>query len=118
MQYLHSLHILHWDLRPDNILLNDKFYPKLSDFGLAKQIHFNKDSMTLEFEVGLKGTVRYCAPEIFEDISYNPILFLEGNGTNLKRYMKLSKVVYQYNSIKKTFQILKKQEVKFITNFI
>lgn len=39
--YLHQgcdMQILHFDIKPHNILLDDNFIPKLSDFGLAKAI--------------------------------------------------------------------------------
>ncbi|CDP17834.1 unnamed protein product [Coffea canephora] len=39
IDYLHSsceMQILHFDINPHNILLDDHFAPKLSDFGLAK----------------------------------------------------------------------------------
>ena len=54
MQYLHSKGIIHCNLNPNNILLTEKRFPKISDFGLLQQLHSNKDNMT-----------NYCSPEIF-----------------------------------------------------
>lgn len=34
--YLHRNHIVHLDLKPDNILLDDNMVPKIADFGLSK----------------------------------------------------------------------------------
>lgn len=34
--YLHSKDILHWDLKLENIMINEDGYLKLIDFGLAK----------------------------------------------------------------------------------
>lgn len=35
MSYLHRLHVVHRDLKPGNIVLDDSMRPKITDFGLA-----------------------------------------------------------------------------------
>ncbi|KAM4106063.1 hypothetical protein ACB094_04G039000 [Castanea mollissima] len=65
LEYLHrgcSTRILHFDIKPQNILLDEDFNPKISDFGLAKLCQ-RKDSIVSM--LGMKGTIGYIAPEVF-----------------------------------------------------
>jgi serine/threonine-protein kinase len=52
----HARGIIHWDLKPDNILLNDD-QPVVADFGLAR--HLGTDHLLTT------GTPNYMAPELF-----------------------------------------------------
>ncbi|GLT52515.1 hypothetical protein SLA2020_258530 [Shorea laevis] len=64
LTYLHeecSTQIIHCDIKPQNILLDDSFTAKISDFGMAKLLINNK-SHTL---TGIRGTKGYVAPEWF-----------------------------------------------------
>ncbi|KAK4260813.1 hypothetical protein QN277_003882 [Acacia crassicarpa] len=66
LEYLHkgcNTRILHLDIKPHNILLDDDFCPKISDFGLAKICPTNKDSIVSL--LGARGTAGYIAPEVF-----------------------------------------------------
>ncbi|ONK79456.1 uncharacterized protein A4U43_C01F6550 [Asparagus officinalis] len=62
LQYLHedsNLRIVHRDIKPSNILLDDKFQPKIGDFGLAR--FFPEDQAYLD--TTFAGTLGYTAPE-------------------------------------------------------
>ncbi|KAK9676219.1 hypothetical protein RND81_11G062400 [Saponaria officinalis] len=65
LDYLHrgcNTRILHFDIKPQNVLLDEEFCPKISDFGLAK-LCSTKDSTISMLEA--RGTIGYIAPEVF-----------------------------------------------------
>ncbi|KAL2556217.1 PR5-like receptor kinase [Forsythia ovata] len=65
IDYLHrgcDMKILHFDIKPHNILFDDNFTPKISDFGLAKLYPTDKSMVSL---TAARGTIGYMAPEMF-----------------------------------------------------
>ncbi|KAI9088664.1 hypothetical protein K1719_029778 [Acacia pycnantha] len=63
-KYLHrgcNTRIFHFDLKPHNILLDENFCPKISDFGLAKICPRNESVVSM---LGARGTIGYIAPEV------------------------------------------------------
>ncbi|XP_028053938.1 probable receptor-like protein kinase At5g20050 [Camellia sinensis] len=67
LKYLHEecrQKILHLDIKPQNILLDEDFNAKISDFGLSKLIDKDKSQV----ETRMKGTLGYLPPECLKSI--------------------------------------------------
>ncbi|CAL8069740.1 unnamed protein product [Calicophoron daubneyi] len=68
VQHMHSLGVVHLDLKPENIMIEDLECRKIKiiDFGLARLLNPN------EIFQDMAGTPEFCAPEI---VNFDPITF-------------------------------------------
>ncbi|CAA3008018.1 rust resistance kinase Lr10-like [Olea europaea subsp. europaea] len=79
IDYLHqgcNQRILHFDIKPHNILLDHNLSPKVADFGLAKMCSKDQSVVTM---TAARGTIGYIAPEVFSrnfgNVSYKSDIY-------------------------------------------
>lgn len=77
LNYLHQNKILHLDLKPSNILMDEDMVPKIIDFG---QSRFLEGEQTRFIATRMGGTMGYLAPELFasREITYRVDLYSLG----------------------------------------
>jgi serine/threonine protein kinase len=106
IEYLHQgcdMQILHFDIKPHNIILDENFTPKVSDFGLLKLYPTYDNTVCL---TAARGTLGYMAPELFykniggisfkADVYSFGMLLMEmaGKRKNLNEFAKDSSQIY------------------------
>ncbi|MQL95120.1 hypothetical protein Taro_027784 [Colocasia esculenta] len=71
LAYLHEQcreRIIHCDIKPENILLDDSYHPKVADFGMAKLVARDLSRVLTT----MRGTIGYLAPEWITGLPITP----------------------------------------------
>ena len=131
---LHKAGICHRDIKPNNILLDKNYNPKICDFGLSTSIAGNKGTGKLN---DILGNEIFRPPEMYLKISYNGVksdifslgvtlFMLVTNGCpfseatkNDKNYKKIIKIsgkedIFEINNLKKYSPQFMKLYIKMI----
>jgi len=66
LQFAHDRGVVHRDIKPENVLLDREGRVKITDFGIAKMIGPEAETMSLTGGVDVVGTPHYMAPEQIE----------------------------------------------------
>lgn len=64
IRYLHSKRVVHRDIKPDNVLLDDRGHAHITDFNIATHIKADRPLTSHS------GTCAYMAPEVFRGGGY------------------------------------------------
>ena len=129
VNYLHSIHIIHHDIKPENILITLRGHFKLSDFGLSKSLQENEEDESMEEHVKnfinfvqfkncdssrsvledddknkeAVGTLNYMAPELFTD------KYPEGGGVD---YWAIGVLIFDLYSYSLPFEAKTQEETR------
>ncbi|KAJ9559386.1 hypothetical protein OSB04_014000 [Centaurea solstitialis] len=97
LAYLHeecSTQIIHCDIKPQNILLDEYYNARISDFGLAKLLSLNQSRTN----TGIRGTKGYVAPEWFRNGAVTAKVDVYSFGVLLLEIISCRKSVKEYES--------------------
>ena len=66
LKEIHEKKVMHRDLTPDNIFINENYQIKIGDFGISKKLKTN-----VEYTNAINGKFKYFAPELVKGIKNN-----------------------------------------------
>lgn len=105
--HLHSLNIIHRDMKPQNILIAERGAIKICDFGFARAL-----SNTTLVLTSIKGTPLYMAPELVQEQPYNEKVDIWALGTILYE-LYYGQPPFYTNSIYKLIQMIVNSPISF-----
>ena len=102
--------VIHCDVKPENILLDENLEPKITDFGLAKLLNRGESNQNVSH---VRGTLGYIAPEWVSGLpitakvdvySYGVVLLELLSGTRVSELVEGSEEVH--NMLRKLVKML------------
>ena len=64
VDYLHKNNMIHRDVKPENLLIDEKLNLKLCDFGFARKVKLNKNNNNIDTMTDYVATRWYRSPEL------------------------------------------------------
>ena len=71
LEYLHANNLVHLDIRPENLVLNENGYLNIVNFGSAKYLSSEKKGKNKAEKVEIGSNLCYLAPEILNGMPYS-----------------------------------------------
>lgn len=81
-------HIIHRDIKPDNIFISENGDFKLGDFGIARRLESTQSNLSK------KGTYTYMAPEIYNGNPYNSTVDIYSLGIVLYKLLNKNRTPF------------------------
>ncbi|KAF7336032.1 Kinase-like protein [Mycena sanguinolenta] len=97
LDYLHSMNVVHGDLRGNNILISDDGNACLSDFGLATTIDDADSTLGFTSTSNRAGSVRWFAPELIEPTRFGCPKFIRTKASDVYAYACVCLELYTGN---------------------
>ena len=107
LEYMHSLNILHRDIKPDNMGFDSDGNIQLIDFGLAKQLKESDRNTNGKYELtGNTGVWCYMAPEVAKGWAYDMTVDVYSFGILLWEICSLDRPFSQYTKEEHTNMVV------------
>ena len=100
LQYAHSKLIVHHDIKPANIMVNNQGKVKLLDFGIS-QVLFSQEKAEVK-KTSFEGTLQYASPEQFDGAG--PSVASDVYKLGLVLYNLLTGRIYNFREEKQNFR--------------
>lgn len=112
VQYIHSKHVLHRDLKTENVFLTKSNVAKIGDFGISKVL-----DNTIDLAKTVVGTPTYLSPEVCQEQPYSSKSDIWALGCVLYELCALMPPFDAQNLISLFFKIIKGEFVRIPSRY-